>query len=164
MDLIDYVLTLFHGLPLYLYKGLFVIFIIGAILLLVRFRYDAYRYIARLSLVEYTFLIYASTVIYRGIAEKKGTNFIPFSSYGVKYLILENIMNILVFFVWGVLLSLSFKRINLLCATLVGCFFSISIETMQLLTGHGSCDIDDVINNTLGCILGYAVVFSISSR
>ena len=81
MDLIDSVLTLFHGLPLYLYKGLLVIFTVGAVLLLVRFGYNAYRYIARLVLAEYTFLIYASTVIYRGIAEKKGINFIPFSSY-----------------------------------------------------------------------------------
>lgn len=34
-------------------------------------------------------------------------------------------------------------------------FFSVCIETIQLVSRVGSCDVDDVILNTLGGLLGY---------
>ncbi len=44
-----------------------------------------------------------------------------------------------------------------------GMLMSIIVETMQLIGGVGSCDIDDVILNTTGAFLGY-ICFIICNR
>ncbi|MBO6214271.1 MAG: VanZ family protein [Lachnospiraceae bacterium] len=46
----------------------------------------------------------------------------------------------------------------------MGAFNSASIEVLQLVTGVGSCDIDDVILNTTGVILGYFLVVGFVHR
>ncbi|MDD3839476.1 MAG: VanZ family protein [Clostridia bacterium] len=38
-----------------------------------------------------------------------------------------------------------------------GLFISLTFEVIQLITGLGSFDVDDLILNTLGTILGYAI-------
>lgn len=40
----------------------------------------------------------------------------------------------------------------------VGILCSAAIETVQLLFSMGICDVDDVITNTLGCVLGVLLV------
>ncbi|MBQ8825203.1 MAG: VanZ family protein [Ruminococcus sp.] len=39
----------------------------------------------------------------------------------------------------------------------IACSFSIFIEIIQLITGRGLCEFDDVFNNTLGAIIGYFI-------
>ena len=46
---------------------------------------------------------------------------------------------------------------------LLGFLLSLSVEILQLVTRVGSCDIDDLILNTLGAVLGYAL-FCICNR
>ena len=38
-----------------------------------------------------------------------------------------------------------------------GFMFSFAIEIMQYITGRGLADIDDLINNTLGAVIGYLI-------
>jgi len=38
-----------------------------------------------------------------------------------------------------------------------GFMFSLGIEIMQYITGRGLADIDDLINNTLGAVIGYFI-------
>ena len=38
-----------------------------------------------------------------------------------------------------------------------GCL-SVVIEFMQLYFKRGSCEVDDIIHNTLGCVIGYFIV------
>ena len=38
---------------------------------------------------------------------------------------------------------------------MVAFLFSVSIETLQYITGRGITEVDDVINNTLGGVLGW---------
>lgn len=40
--------------------------------------------------------------------------------------------------------------------------FSLFIETVQLLTGRGLFEFDDVIHNTLGAAIGVFVVWSVN--
>lgn len=40
---------------------------------------------------------------------------------------------------------------------IVGCCLSIIIEGLQLITSRGLCETDDVIHNTLGAMIGYAL-------
>lgn len=41
----------------------------------------------------------------------------------------------------------------------LGLLFSVCIETIQLVFSMGTCDIDDIISNTLGALLGAGAVF-----
>ena len=46
----------------------------------------------------------------------------------------------------------NFQKTSLVCT-----LFSLGVELTQLLTRRGSCDIDDLILNTIGGMLGYAI-------
>ena len=41
---------------------------------------------------------------------------------------------------------------------IVSFFIIIGVEVCQYITGFGSCDIDDVILNMIGVVLGYLIV------
>ena len=87
-------------------------------------------------------------------------NFEPFSMTidWVGYL-----QNILLFIPFGMLLPLFFKRPNFLLCTLSGTLFSLMIECSQLLNKRSS-DVDDLIMNTLGALIGYLLYNLILER
>ncbi len=68
-------------------------------------------------------------------------------------------LNIAVFVPFGILLALRFPRLRPLrrIAALSG-GFSLCIELLQLIFRRGVCDIDDLLCNTLGGLLGGALV------
>lgn len=67
-------------------------------------------------------------------------------------------LNILLFIPFGFLLSIISKRFrSLWITTVIGFIFSAGIETMQYITGRGLTEVDDVINNTLGALIGYVI-------
>ena len=72
-------------------------------------------------------------------------------------MMLENIMNIFFFFPVGFLLGIVMKKKSVWLVAFVGFILSILIETIQLFSRRGVFNIDDVINNTLGCALGYCM-------
>jgi len=41
---------------------------------------------------------------------------------------------------------------------LAGCVLSISIEIFQYIYQRGFSEVDDVMHNTLGCLIGIAIV------
>lgn len=63
--------------------------------------------------------------------------------------------NILLFVPIGVLLPVAteWRRKTLI----VGCGFSVLIELIQLITQRGCLDPDDIILNSLGCLIGYGL-------
>lgn len=65
------------------------------------------------------------------------------------------ILNIILFIPLGFLLPYMWPKLNFWKTTLAGLLFSISIEGTQYFAQLGCCDIDDVINNTLGTCIGY---------
>jgi glycopeptide antibiotics resistance protein len=66
--------------------------------------------------------------------------------------------NIIVFIPWGACLPILFEKIKSLIGTLKGTLlFVIAIEVAQLITTLGSFDVDDIILNTLGAIIGYLI-------
>ena len=118
------------------------------------------RYTAVVALVEYIALLYGSTVIFREAHDERTYDFSPFWSYlaiseGRTDLIAENIMNAVVFIPVGFLLSVGFKNLPWWMVLLIGCCLSLSIETMQFLLMRGFAEVDDVMHNTLGCMIGY---------
>ena len=69
------------------------------------------------------------------------------------------ILNILMFVPIGFMMPLIFKKCQCWYMTYLGGFATtLFIETIQLITKRGIFEIDDIINNTLGCAIGYGIV------
>ncbi|SFA69402.1 MULTISPECIES: VanZ family protein [unclassified Bacillus (in: firmicutes)] len=93
-------------------------------------------------------------------------NFVPFSS--IKELLnhfyfmgpLKNILgNIILFIPLGFILVLKFKRINgMLTVIIVGLLSSTTIEIIQLLLPNRAFDVDDIILNVLGTMVGFLLL------
>lgn len=92
-----YIITLINDIPQSVYEGALSILCIGIVIFLVWKRKNAGRYIARLALLEYTILIYCSTVICRVAKVSRDLNFKPFWSYEKPELFVENVMNAVMF-------------------------------------------------------------------
>ena len=62
--------------------------------------------------------------------------------------------NIVVFMPFGFFVAWYEKNVGLTVVTLWGFFLSLGIELSQYVFGTGVTEIDDIILNTLGCLLG----------
>ncbi len=72
------------------------------------------------------------------------------------------IENILFFMPLGILLPLNFTALNnIFKCTITGLILSIILETFQLITGRGYCQLNDVMMNTLGTFVGVVSYFAI---
>jgi len=144
------------AVPQYVYEGLLSILCLGIVVLLVFKGKDGFIGISKLVLIEYVFLIYCLIVLIRPIIDAE-CNFIPFGNYGDPDLFLDRIMNVVMFIPIGFLLGLGHKRSIWWKTLLIGMSFSVIIEISQLVLKRGCCDVDDVIHNTLGCMIGYGI-------
>lgn len=72
-------------------------------------------------------------------------------------------MNVVVFIPVGLLLGSAFKQMTWWKALLIGCSISITIEALQFWFMRGFSEVDDVMHNTVGCIMGY-IIYSILVR
>ena len=70
-------------------------------------------------------------------------------------------MNVFLYIPFGYLLPYSSKR-TFLQTFLIGLCLSLTTETLQYIFALGLCETDDVIHNTLGCIIGYWYWFGLS--
>ena len=64
-------------------------------------------------------------------------------------------LNIILFIPFGFLLPYIAPKLKFKTILLMGFAFSCTIEAIQVMAKWGCCDIDDVINNTLGTCIGY---------
>ena len=183
----DYAVLLYRDIPMAVYEGLLSVLCLGAVILIAFYGWKrSWRKVVGLLLVEYVFLIYCSTVIYRKASEGvAGHNFHSFWSYeaiknGKEDLIAENIMNVVVFVPVGMLLGLitlktqtcrrsrcmvigkrkgwrtRIARISLIVGT--GLTISGSIEVLQFFLMRGFSEFDDVFHNTMGCLIGFMII------
>lgn len=65
--------------------------------------------------------------------------------------------NLIWFLPFGLLLPLCWKRAGLLWTALLSALLSVSLELSQLLFASGVTDVDDLIFNLLGGLLGYGL-------
>jgi glycopeptide antibiotics resistance protein len=135
---------------------------LGVIVFLVLDRKSFARNIILLFLLEYFFFLICTTIVFREETPEKGYNLVPFWSYravcdGQKYLILENILNILVFVPVGMFCGFISKGKKTYIIILGGLLLSMSIELIQFILKRGFAEVDDVIHNTIGCVLGLAL-------
>ena len=153
----QYIINLYHDIPQEVYEGLLSIFCIGLVVFIAWKGFKTgLRYSAPLLLVEYIFLLFCSTVYFR-------------TTYDRPDLLIENIMNTIVFIPVGMILgsllrvkgswtSQATKSITWLVALLIGCSISITVEALQFFFMRGFSEVDDVMHNTLGCLIGWCMV------
>ncbi len=115
------------------------------------------------------FLIYMIIVLGATIGDRisgyESVNLHLFSSYKYAY---NNfslrewrniILNILMFVPIGFIMPLLLKKCESWYITyLVGFGITLFIEILQLISKRGIFELDDIINNTLGCVIGYGIV------
>lgn len=155
----QYIISLYQDIPLEVYEGLLSVFCIGLVVFIAWKGFKTgLRYSAALLLVEYIFLLFCSTVIFRATGETRQYDFHPFWSYDRPELLVENIMNVVVFISVGLLLGIAFKQVTWWKALLVGCGISVTIEALQFFLMRGFSEVDDVMHNTLGCLIGYGIM------
>lgn len=135
------------------------------------------------GLEKYLFGVYIVILIYllfleREIDPEVGVNYEPFYSFKMfypllksdympyRYLAFENLFgNILMFIPMGFYLpSLFKKQKNFLIMLLTVICISTSIECIQFFTKLGTSDIDDIILNVFGAIIGYIFYFIVKGK
>ena len=67
----------------------------------------------------------------------------------------DSFLNILLFIPFGFLAGYVFKKTSFWKVLISATLISTMIELVQAISRLGCCDIDDVINNTLGTLLGW---------
>lgn len=76
----------------------------------------------------------------------------------------ENYLNILLFVPIGCLVGLIANKYRLMYAVLVGLFVSETIECSQLIWQRGTFDVNDLINNTIGAMVGGLIAVAVIFR
>ncbi|MDO4377552.1 MAG: VanZ family protein [Erysipelotrichia bacterium] len=121
--------------------------------------------------ILYIFILIDLLLLAREVDMEVGVNIIPFYSFKMfipllksgyqsyRYLAISNLFgNILIFIPMGIFLPLIFKRNNNFLYLLINTFLiSLSIEVIQYYTKLGTADVDDIILNVLGSVLGFAI-------
>lgn len=119
------------------------------------------RYSMGVLLIEYISLIYCSTVFFRITCSSVQYDYMPFWSYQAYFdgrepnALIENMMNILVFVPIGLLLGHLIKNKTFVRVAIMGVCISIGIELLQLILKKGFSELDDIMHNTLGCLIGF---------
>lgn len=161
----NYSQELINQVPQYVYEGAGSILCIGLVIFVALKGWrTGLRYTLVLLLIEYLFLLFCSTVICRNPLLERKYDFQLLWSYkaigeGQTVLLSENVMNVLAFIPIGLVLGIAFKQMTWWKALLIGCSISITIEALQFWFMKGFSEVDDVMHNTLGCLIGY-VLFS----
>lgn len=129
-------------------------------------------------LLAVLFLIYLMvllriTVFRTSYSDMQNVNLIPFSTvtsymqsilYGNKIIGISNVLgNLIMFFPFGYMLASLFPKMRKAGGIIILSFiFSVGIEIAQYVFARGQADVDDVILNTLGGLIGYGIFVSIS--
>lgn len=112
------------------------------------------RRIALVLFFSYVGLVCYVTIFSREAGSRAGISFKLFETWGDLMIFHFNfIMNIVLFVPLGMMIPLAWKR-GFFLTCLIGLLMSLSIETIQYFTGMGYAQLDDVVTNLTGTIIG----------
>ena len=149
MDFTGTLLNEYNSLPAYWWLWLIVVALVVWLI-------DGRRVTPRPLLAAYILFILMETIIGRKIGVGR-VELVPFWSYSHPELRVEIILNYMLFIPLGCLLHLCFGEKYGLRVVLAGFLLSASIELIQLLFNIGLFEFDDMIGNTVGCLIGAVV-------
>ncbi len=121
--------------------------------------------------ILYLFVLIDLLFLRREVDMEVGINTTPFYSFKMfipllnsgyqpyRYLAIANLFgNILIFIPMGIFLPLIFRKNNNFLFVLINTFLiSLSIEVIQYYTKLGTADVDDIILNVLGSVIGFVI-------
>lgn len=163
LELTQYIKVLFNGVPTYMYVGLATLFLLALLCGVIFGWKKTLRYIPGLLLTEYLVVLLSSTVLFRTLKKDNcGHNFNLLWSYdaiqeGQERLVLEVIMNVVVFVPVGMLLGCASRSMTWWKVIMIGCSVSLMIEAMQFVYNRGFAEVDDVMHNTVGSLMGFGL-------
>lgn len=104
----------------------------------------------------YMVIVFIITFLSRETGSRNGVDLELFSTWGINdrnnAFVIENII---LFIPYGFLCAWAIRRLrNFFLCTLFGAVTSVGIECMQLATGRGYFQVDDIATNVLGCMIG----------
>jgi glycopeptide antibiotics resistance protein len=141
----DYVISLLDIPVEYYLASLCIFFIVGRVFKNQRFG----------ALTAYFFFFAAVTILNRRM-QPQNPKLQLFWSWSVPALREQIIMNIVAFIPIGILAGLLYKGKGILIAVA----FSVLIETMQLAAGRGLFELDDIVHNSAGALIGLLLVLA----
>lgn len=117
--------------------------------------------VPRALFFTYLAVIMIITFFSRESGSRRGVDLELFSTWGINdrnnAFVIENI---LLFVPYGIFCPLAFRHIRSFWSCLfVGALTSFLVELLQLLTGRGFFQIDDILTNILGTVAGYLLYF-----
>ena len=149
MDFTGTLLNEYNSLPAYWWLRLIVVALVVWLI-------DGRRITPRPLLAAYILFILMETIIGRKTGVGRA-ELVPFWSYSHPELRMEIVLNYLLFMPLGVLLYLCFGEKYGLRVVIAGLLLSVSIEIVQLVFRIGLFEFDDMIGNTIGCLIGAVV-------
>lgn len=110
-------------------------------------------------LIIYIEVLLQTAFFSREPGSRKGINLTLFETWGNTAIAHAYVIeNIIMFIPFGILSPMVFKRMKRMWfCVLVGFIFSCMIEISQLITGRGYCQLDDVVTNTVGALVGWMI-------
>lgn len=122
------------------------------------------KVVAGVFFATYLALLLGGTILSREIGLYGTEDFIPFWSYYEVFarrnvdIGMQMLANVILFIPWGIIIPIAFPRMRRFVWNVVASvIFSAMIEVVQLLFECGRCELDDVIHNTLGAVIGYGI-------
>ncbi len=101
------------------------------------------------------------TILSRAPVPETRIQLIPFlgqSSYSVRQTVYGMVENAVMFVPLGCFLPVMLPRLRLRRGLLIGAGTSLCIELLQLITHRGITATEDLLANTLGCVLGLTLM------
>ena len=121
-----------------------------------------------LSLLAYLYFVTDITLLCRQGTVAREVSFIPFESYRTamttgwygsgQYACMAIIGNVFMFLPIGMIAAFFAKKKQFVLSAIIGLICSLSIELAQFFTMLGTFEVDDIINNTWGALIGCSIV------
>ena len=151
-------------IPSIVYWILLSVLVVGFALILFSQQMQKAQKMARLMLMEWVVLIFCSTVIFRETRGERAISLVPLSSYFciaensyLKEVAVINLLNICMFLPVGFFLKCGYRSVTCKKVFLIGFIVSFFVELLQFTFSKGLCEVDDLIHNVAGCMVGYAI-------
>lgn len=128
-----------------------------------------------LYLIVLAYLLFFSSTYGRTLEAGYRCNLVPMleimrglkniEKVGVQYILVNIVGNVAAFMPFGFLVPyLSEKKHNVVTILVLTFFFSLTVEVLQYVTRTGAFDVDDLILNSIGGVLGYVCYWILTWR
>lgn len=123
---------------------------------------DSIPVVSKALFFTYLAVVMAITFFSRESGSRRGMDLELFSTWGINdrnnAFVVENV---LLFVPYGIICPMAFLHVRRFWSCLMaGALTSLCVELLQLLTGRGYFQIDDILTNILGTVAGFLLYFA----